>query len=215
MFSHIRTVLIVTTLVFSIFLLYSYRCAFGTCTPASWDSIQTTLSAQANPLFGHPYYFNDLIAKPAFQTSFTNEGPSHVTLDVTLIDVSDFSDCRCQAKSFETNDRNFQVAWFSDSNTRVHPSPTLETQARFVRVKLGPRDAYRATWATAQRQLGPAFIPEYSSASFSTNEEVTLALGRESTWVMYYQNGKASLMIWLDAQNGDLVKQTLTTIRIP
>lgn len=215
MLSHIRTILLVTTLVFGAFFLYSYRCAFGTCTPAPWETIQTTLSAQANPFFGHPYYFNGLKAEPAFQTSFTDEGPSHLTLHVTLIDMSESSDCRCQAKRFETNDRNFQVAWFGDSHIRVHPSPTLETQARFGRIKLGPRDAYRATWAIAQRELGPAFIPEYSTASLSTDEEVTLALGRESIWVMYYQNHKASLMIWIDAQNGDLVKQTLTTIKIP
>ena len=208
MFSHIRTILLVTTLLFSALLLYSYRCAFGTCTPASWDSMQTTLLAQANPLFGRPYYFDGLKAKPAFQTKFTDEGPSHLTLDITLIDMSESSDCRCQVKRFETNDRNFHIAWFGDSNVRVHPSPTLETQAHFGRVKLGPRDAYRATWTIAQRELGSAFIPEYSSASLHTNEEVTLALQGESIWVMYYQNGKASLMIWLDAQNGDLVKQT-------
>lgn len=181
---------------------YRHRCAVFTCNPLTWAEIQVlahTAAVQAEPDYRIAEVFVDLppgTPSPAL-------GPVPFQVQIHYVDPEP-ENGRYPLHEF-TIDTMDQVGAWKEVGTGGLPS--LESQQRFDRVRLGPQEVYELTWDRAQQELpesgsrrGRMMLAEFGSAR------------PEPAWFVMYYEERSSISYHIDPQTGAIIDSDRTVL---
>lgn len=195
-------------LFFAGYVGYPVRCNVLACPPAAWSTIYEIVQTQAAKA-GPTYRTGSIIAEPSFKTDFTTDGPSTIALRVTYISTeADIQEGGLYPEQMiEFSDRDPSIRW-QNGKQWSGQLPSLQDQQRIARIRVSPREVYRATWGPAQRELSHSVRLDAASMLLLTDDSVQERFGVESAWAVSYYNDLKYITYWIDAQTGRIVQQT-------
>ncbi len=188
--------------------LYAERCQLLPCPAATWQDLVVLADGEATHA-GAGYAVGRLQAEPTFRTSYTADGPVEITMWVDIVATTPTAadPGMYDWHRIELTDRDLRRRRISSGTTSESPTPAAVQ--RLQRVRIGPRDVYRITWAAAQRTLAPATPVSAAPMSLYTDTLPTERFGIESAWVISYAAARRVLTYWVDAQTGAIVTHTI------